>query len=930
MPGKRISELTALSGAGSANNDDVVIFDADASETKRISRSQLAEGMVGDLPFQYFVGVLTSDPTQRLNGDPLQLADTYYNSVADQISFYDGAAWVSYDSVLTARDEAEAARDKAQEWATNPEDTPVETGQFSALHWSAKAEDEKLAAQTARTGAETAETNAETAEAVAVAAQLAAEAAEVNAETARDAAFVNADVYADTAAGLAAVALGEQFQVVAGDTVIRYREDAGPVATEVARYPSAAGVLRARAAALDWLVTVEDGNGDLLVPVFQYEPDLGLVWQNGAVRTVADALTDNGDGSFTLNTVPLGLSAGVTALVEWSREGHTGTPSGYMWSMVNNPVSLAGGVSVLSNWVAASEVAGGTLENRTPSTVDTRSMQRWGSDRAIVSVPVAGNSLRLIDGGEVLSGSATNVYLTPTRMDIGRRSRTTVDGVIANISVTRVAVFGGSMTAAQMRALNDAADRMEMTPQERWPEWLAVIPDGAGGYIVPAFQWDQKRKRCWYAGRERAESEVLIDAGDGSFIMKRGPRGLTSTSGMSVFVDVQPDVYYPHTDRPSGYPFHSSSAVANPAGLQERLEWAIQAVNDTINPGGLINTSAYSSRAGNFFGISPGPRPAAIGGAHTARRGQGILRYGIALPASGNILTSADAWPVNQSSLTVAAYVPQDYFRFGAQFGGSNPLTNCDIEQVIIYAQSLTSTQMAEVTWFNEYRADPLFFVGDSLNNVAQPMEQLRLHAAAAGLTYLPMMSDGNGGRGLSFFEEFIDAYVTEYDWIRDYRLILVEGGFDYQSLALDGVTTVGPYSERDIQQYLKGIMEDFRNPSAIIMEPNSNLVAEQDIAGGVTTGMDKWRATMTNIKETYPDFWCPIMALYQAQAANDAEYLAIRADGRVPPALRGDGIHPSWGTAFSSDPSTGNGYYWLSLAIFRSLMARDWVSERN
>jgi hypothetical protein len=49
MPGKRITGLTALSGAGSANNDDLVIFDATASETKRISRSQLAEGMQADV-----------------------------------------------------------------------------------------------------------------------------------------------------------------------------------------------------------------------------------------------------------------------------------------------------------------------------------------------------------------------------------------------------------------------------------------------------------------------------------------------------------------------------------------------------------------------------------------------------------------------------------------------------------------------------------------------------------------------------------------------------------------------------------------------------------------------------------------------------------------------------------------------------------------
>lgn len=242
MPGKRISELTALSGAASANNDDLLIFDSGAGETKRISRSQLAEGMVPDLPLQYYLGVLNANPTQRLNGDALQIGDFYLDAVTKYTTVYNGSGWNSYASVIAAQAAAEAARDKAQEWATNPEDTPVETGQFSALHWSAKAGDEKLAAQAARTGAETAETNAETAEAGAVAARLAAEAAqtgaelaETNAETARDAAFVNADVYADTAAGLAGTTLGDQFQVVEGQWLVRYSHDAGPVATEVAR-----------------------------------------------------------------------------------------------------------------------------------------------------------------------------------------------------------------------------------------------------------------------------------------------------------------------------------------------------------------------------------------------------------------------------------------------------------------------------------------------------------------------------------------------------------------------------------------------------------------------------------------------------------------------------------------------------------------------
>ena len=48
MPGKRISDLTALTGAGSASTDDLVIFDTDASATKRITRAQLAVGMQAD------------------------------------------------------------------------------------------------------------------------------------------------------------------------------------------------------------------------------------------------------------------------------------------------------------------------------------------------------------------------------------------------------------------------------------------------------------------------------------------------------------------------------------------------------------------------------------------------------------------------------------------------------------------------------------------------------------------------------------------------------------------------------------------------------------------------------------------------------------------------------------------------------------------
>ena len=49
MPAKRIPQLTAISGASTANDDNLVIFDTDANETKRILRSQLGLALAGDL-----------------------------------------------------------------------------------------------------------------------------------------------------------------------------------------------------------------------------------------------------------------------------------------------------------------------------------------------------------------------------------------------------------------------------------------------------------------------------------------------------------------------------------------------------------------------------------------------------------------------------------------------------------------------------------------------------------------------------------------------------------------------------------------------------------------------------------------------------------------------------------------------------------------
>jgi len=49
MGGTRIPGLTSLTGADSATDDDLVIFDTSADMTKRITREELALGLAGDL-----------------------------------------------------------------------------------------------------------------------------------------------------------------------------------------------------------------------------------------------------------------------------------------------------------------------------------------------------------------------------------------------------------------------------------------------------------------------------------------------------------------------------------------------------------------------------------------------------------------------------------------------------------------------------------------------------------------------------------------------------------------------------------------------------------------------------------------------------------------------------------------------------------------
>ena len=106
MAAKRIPELAAITGATSAADDQLVIFDTTENKTRRILRSELAVGVVGDLPFT---------PTGFVASNTLQGAVT---EIVNDLASANGAAVVGYNpagdiaavSVQSALDELDTEK----------------------------------------------------------------------------------------------------------------------------------------------------------------------------------------------------------------------------------------------------------------------------------------------------------------------------------------------------------------------------------------------------------------------------------------------------------------------------------------------------------------------------------------------------------------------------------------------------------------------------------------------------------------------------------------------------------------------------------------------------------------------------------------------------------------------------------------------------
>lgn len=96
MAAKRIPDLTAISGASTANDDNLVIFDTDANETKRILRSQLAEALASDIS-SMSLGVANLT-VSTLSANTVVLADANKKLISAPVT---GSGSVVFDTAPT-------------------------------------------------------------------------------------------------------------------------------------------------------------------------------------------------------------------------------------------------------------------------------------------------------------------------------------------------------------------------------------------------------------------------------------------------------------------------------------------------------------------------------------------------------------------------------------------------------------------------------------------------------------------------------------------------------------------------------------------------------------------------------------------------------------------------------------------------------------
>lgn len=648
---------------------------------------------------------------------------------------------------------------------------------------------------------------------------------------------------------------------------------------------------------------VNSHNG--VLPLLDVDLINNRVWTPTKMGSLSDFFIQNIDGSYTIKQMPDGLNSGYSIVCKIKAPNKTATISGVAFSIIttgtNNSESYLSFKNAPLNR-AVSAVFGG---RGSASSLATKSI--YGNDIYALTRDV--NAVKYYVENNKESEQASSVtdstYLKPTNFAIGKSLYPSSPANATNFIIERVTIYNSALNSSTINSLmtNLSELKKPTTPILEYPSWLMKVKAADGSIKVPSFQFNEKTKQCWFNGAVRNIDDVAPLAASGIRVFKTRPYGLDVNKGYTLLNDVTLPFTWTHANNPiTGYAICACESTNN-----VRLRAYQTVVSNTAADGGSFTFNGYIQSVGDMVPRSSANRPSSIGGSGPAgHRGRGIYRGSVSVPATGPLLTGLNGRPVlvtSRSTTQQTAY--PDYWVLGGDSDLTNKVTNCEVISTVIFSEALTQDELQQAQCFTPENYPILFFMGDSFNNLSQTSDATLAHLAKSGLGYIPVMHDGQGGKGLNYQRDLINGWLDAYPYLKKSILVLNEGGFDTVSDTPTSTVVQGPFSQRDIINFIDEMVERFDDKRLIYMHCQTNSGYTEDI-----------KAFMANIKRTYPDAFCDATGLLQSAFPTDAEYEAAILTGATPSFLRSDDFHISWGNLVKSE----SGYYYWGLAIARKL----------
>ncbi|WP_336984085.1 hypothetical protein [Acinetobacter soli] len=644
-----------------------------------------------------------------------------------------------------------------------------------------------------------------------------------------------------------------------------------------------------------WINTVDN-----VVPLLDVDLINNRVLFDGKLGTLTDFFSVNGDGSYTLKNMPSGLDTGYTIICQVEADRSI-TFSGTAFSIINSGNT--------NNTESYLQFANSTLNKSLKATYGFRgaasssnTRHQYGNDIYAISRDANNANLYIENSPEskLTTANSSGVYIKPNQFAVGKSLYPSSPQIATNFTIKRVVIYNNSLSESDIQKLmTNLSPLKKPSTAQAVPSWLAVV-NGK----IPSFQYNKRKNLCWFNGAVRDINDVAPEVSSGIRVLKTRPYGLTPTTGVSVLVDTRLPFTWTHQANPiSGNALYACNSQNF---VQNRLVRSV--ASSTAITEGAFGVSGFLQAVGDTVPCTPANRPSNIGGgSYPYFRGRGVMRCGTVIPnTGGNVLTAVNARPVLTTSRVVAAQTSiADYWVLGADANFANPVTNCEVDQIIIYSEALTVAELQQAQGFTPEKYPTLFFMGDSFNNLSQTLDATLAHLTKAGFDYIPTMTDGQGGKGLNYQRDLLTGYINAYPYLANSILVVNEGGFDLTSDTPMSTTVEGPFSLLDIQKILLSMRALFNDKRWIYMHCQTN--------SGFSAEIQKY---MADIKRAHPEAFCDATGLLQSQFIVSSEYDSALNTGATPSAMRSDPIHLTWGNLVPDQ----SGYYWWGLAIAQKL----------